>query len=794
MQLLDPHLALLPHLLHLQLAGLQLVLPLHLLLTGVIEALLHLGRGLHSRHAGRGRRNLGLDHRRRAATIAGPILRRLHLLEPLRRLHLSLGPGGSEIGPGVLQPALLILELELAVDLFGLRFQPLLLLVLDVGGPGELVGDLLLCGADLCHQCLLLPGVLRRLALDVELLLLQPQALRLQAVDGAQLGLGLEGQAQGLPGAVQLGVVAGLLCRQHVQLPGGRDVLRAAGRHVAADLQHRLGGVAHLDLLSLGLSHLNLQLLLLDLDLGLLDRHLPLLQIPLGLEDPPPLGDRLPLLGEFEVGKTGLSSSSRLGRGGHLHPQLIAAAHQGPASVAHGGHCFGDFLLFVHQGHALLQRLDLVLVGLLLDVRPDLGDVQGALGTGAQPVVHLLHLVDDVRRQLEAAQLHLFREAALRLVAVPDVVLGCLDLLLGLAAQLHVCPHGRQVGVKHHRRPFLVERIDGAAHLVQAGEHLIEEARHRGGLRVSSHVKKRLDRVDHGSNGFRHQPHHASDQFTCPRHCGEDWHQATANHGRDRPDHIHDHLPDRGGRRTDRHQDRHHRAEEPEHRPHRFRDRLEEPGEALLQVLEGDQNRLHHRRRVPLQRLPGLGRDRLVHVVEVALHVGQRESQDLLAFVELLQLPHQEVVVGALRLLLPNVIPADAQLGGHHRVPVDVAHHQGIHLLPQLVTRDAEGVHPGGDPGGQLGGVLSAAFGAQAADVAEDDVEALVDLPSCRAGDVRHLLLDPLVFLEDGAAHHLHLAGGALHQLPVRAEDRERLRREDPRRRHLFVEPAGLCR
>ena len=580
--------------------------PLHLLLTGVIEALLHLGRGLHPAHTGGRGRDLGLDHRRRAATAAGPLLGRLHLLEPLRRLHLRLGTGCGQVGAGLLDPALAVLEGELEVDLLGFRLQLLLLLVLQVGGAGELVGDLLLRGADLCHQGLLLPGVLGRLPLDVELLLLQAQPLGLQTVDGAQLGFGLEGQAQGLPGAGQLGIVAGLLCRQHVQLPGGGHVLRAAVLRVSADLQHRLGGVFHLHLLGPGLGQLDLQLLLLDLDLGLLDRHLPLLQLLLRLEDPPTLSDGLPLLGELEVGETGLSGAAGLRGGGHLHPQLVAAAHQGPASVAHGGHRFGDLLLLVHQGHALLQRLDLVLVGLLLDVRPDLGDVQRTLGTGAQPVVHLLDLVGDVRRELEAAQLYLIGEAGLELVPVPHVVLGGLDLLIGGTPQLHAGAQAGEAGVEHHPRPLLVEGIDRTAHLVQAGEHLIEKARHGVRVRVARHVKQCLDRVDYGSNKLSQQPESASDQFNCARHSGQQWHQAGTHHGRDRPDHIHDDLPHRGGRRADRGQDRHHWAEQLEHRAHRFRDRLEEPGEAALQVLEGDQDRLHHRRRVPLQRLAGL--------------------------------------------------------------------------------------------------------------------------------------------------------------------------------------------
>ena len=377
MQLLDPHLALLPHLLHLQLAGLQLVLPLHLLLPGVIQPLLHLGRGLHPAHPGGRGRNLGLDHRRRAATAAGPFLGRLHLLEPLRRLHFGLGPGGGQVGAGLLDSPLAVLEGELKVDLLSFCLQLLLLLVLQVGGPGELVGDLLLRGADLRHQGLLLPGVLGRLPLDVELLLLETQPLSLQAVDRAQLGLGLEGQAQGLPGSGQLGVVAGLLRHQDVQVGSEAQVLRASVLRVAPSPQHVLSAFLVALLLQPCLGQLDLQLLLLDLDLGLLDRHLPLLQLLLGLENPPPLRDGLSLLGELEISQAGLRRKAGFRGGGHLDPQLEAAAHQGPAGIAHGGHRLGDLLLLAHQGHALLEGLDLVLIGLLLDVGPDLGEVDG---------------------------------------------------------------------------------------------------------------------------------------------------------------------------------------------------------------------------------------------------------------------------------------------------------------------------------------------------------------------------------------------------------------------------------
>ena len=179
----------------------------------------------------------------------------------------------------------------------------------------------------------------------------------------------------------------------------------------------------------------------------------------------------------------------------------------------------------------------------------------------AQAVVELLEGLHRLGLQLEAAQLHIFREAGLELVPVPHVVLRGLDLFVGGTDQLHARSQRRQLDVQHHGGPFLVKRIDGIADLVQAGGPLIEDPRHNRGVCVTPDIDHCLHRVDQGPKGFGEEPHHASGQLHRSRHTGQHWHQASTHDGRDRPDHIHDDLPDRGGRRADRRQDRHHRAE-----------------------------------------------------------------------------------------------------------------------------------------------------------------------------------------------------------------------------------------
>ena len=236
--------------------------------------------------------------------------------------------------------------------------------------------DLLLSIRDLRQEPLLLTGVLGRLSLNVELLLLQTQHLRLETRQGPHLAFCLEGQSQCLPCAGNLGVVQCLLSSQLVELSCCSHPLGAAVFGVAPDSQPILSVFLHAHTVSFSLSLLDLELLLLNLDLLLLDQHLPLLQLPLRLENPPALGDRFLLLAELQVSQAGLGSGLGLRAGSHLHAQLVAAGLQGPAGGSGRAHGLGQLLLLVHQGQALLQRLDLVLVGLLLDVGPFLGDGQ----------------------------------------------------------------------------------------------------------------------------------------------------------------------------------------------------------------------------------------------------------------------------------------------------------------------------------------------------------------------------------------------------------------------------------
>ena len=350
--------------------------------------------------------------------------------------------------------------------------------------------------------------------------------------------------------------------------------------------------------------------------------------------------------------------------------------------------------------------------------------------------------------------------------------------------------------------------------------HLDEGPRHRGGrtlgLRdqiieeVQDPIEERIDAVGrltgehpeehadrpHGSRRRRgHQLEHLGDHLQNPAERLEDRQHSKADQIELQSTEIADHLPERGHHRAKRHQPATDLPEDPEDGFEAFREATHRPRKAALQVVQGIKDRLQATGQAALQRLPALGADRLEDVLEVALDIGERSAQNLLALIQLLQLLHQVFVEATFGLQLLNGGPVVSQLLGQLVVHLDVTGEQGAHLGAQLLARDAQHVHAGCQAGAELADVAQVlAFLPQRRAVLKDQIEPFIDLAGGGARDLGDLPLDLLVLPGDDTADGAHLIGGPLDRLAVRAQDPERLRGEDPRFCHLLVEAPGLLR